>query len=284
MEKEKNKVLPMTVVGQVKSILEKENVKARFSELLGENKTKQFLASIVNVVSSSEQLKKCDANSIVGSAFIASSYDLPIDSNLGFSALVPYEKSIKDDAGKWTKRKICQFQMMYKGFIQLAIRTGVYEKMNCAEVYEDEIVDYNPITAECTFVKNFKSCTQRKNREHDKVCGYYAWFKLKSGFVKELYMTKEEVHEHAYKYSQAYRYDLDKNKCSSRWSTDFDQMGKKTVIKMLLNKWGILSIDMQKAIVDDQKIIDEDGQVDYYDNIDIDNEVKDPFEQNSIVE
>ena len=268
----------MSVVGQVKNMLAQDNVKQRFQEVLGK-KAPQFMASIVNVVNATPALKQCEPNSIMGAAFVAASFDLPIDSNLGFAALVPYDKSFKDSDGQWQKIKMAQFQMMYKGFIQLAIRTGEYEKMNCSEVYEDELVSYNPITGECEFVSDFKACKQRANGEVDKICGYYAWFRLKSGFTKELYMSKEEVNNHAKKYSQSYRYDIDKKKTSSNWTTDFDAMAKKTVIKLLLSKWGILSVEMQKAIQDDQKVYDEDGNGAYDDNQPDVIEAQDPFGQ-----
>ena len=130
---------PVGPVAQVKLLLNEDSVKKRFQDVLGK-KAPQFMASIVNVVSASPQLKVCDANSIMAAAFVAASFDLPIDSNLGFAALVPYKKSFKDkETGQWVKKDLAQFQMMYKGFIQLAIRTGQYEKMNCSEVYEDEI-------------------------------------------------------------------------------------------------------------------------------------------------
>lgn len=270
---------PAGPVAQVKSLLNDENVKKRFQDVLGK-KAPQFMASIVNVVSASTQLKMCDANSIMAAAFVAASFDLPIDSNLGFAALVPYKKSLKDkDTGQWIKKDLAQFQMMYKGFIQLAIRTGQYEKMNCSEVYEDEILSYNPITGECEFVKDFAQTHQRENGESDKIVGYYGWFRLGTGFTKELYMSKNEVLNHAKKYSQSFRYDLNDNKQSSKWSTDFDAMAKKTVIKMLLSKWGILSVEMQRAITDDQKTFDEDGNGDYADNHPDVIEAEDPFVQ-----
>lgn len=251
---------------QVKLLLNEDSVKKRFSEVLGK-KAPQFMSSIVNVMAASDQLKQCDANSVMAAAFVAASFDLPIDSNLGFAALVPYKKRFKDSAtGQWSEKSLAQFQMMYKGFVQLAIRTGQYEKMNCSEVYEDELTSYNPITGECEFVSDFSKTQQRENGESDKIVGYYGWFRLNSGFTKELYMTKNEVVNHAKKYSQAYRYDLNANKSSSKWTTDFDAMAKKTVIKMLLSKWGILSVEMQRAITDDQKAFDENGSGDYSDN------------------
>lgn len=257
---------PVPVVNQVKAMLSQDNIKEKFTEVLG-HKAPQFMASITNAVSGSSQLKKCPANSIIGAAFVAATYDLPIDSNLGFAAIVPYNESVYDQQiREWVKVPKAQFQMMYKGFIQLAIRSGYYEKMNYAVVYEDELVSYNPITGEVEFTRDFNSCTQRMNGEYEKVVGYYAWFRLKTGFSQELFMTKSAVDNHAKKYSQAYRYDLNNNKKSSKWTTDFEAMALKTVIKLLLSKWGILSVDMQRAIQDDQKVYDEDGEGSYGDN------------------
>lgn len=265
------------VVVQVKNILAEESVKNRFQDVLGK-KAPQFMATIVNVVSASPQLKQCQANSIMAAAFVAATYDLPIDSNLGFAAIVPYNNSKYNPQTKqWEKQMEAQFQMMYKGFIQLAIRSGNYEKMNYAVVYEDELVSYNPITGEVEFVKDFSKCTQRMNGEEDKVAGYYAWFRLLTGFSKELYMSKAEVENHARTYSSSYRYDLEKGKKSSNWTTNFKAMALKTVIKLLLSKWGILSVEMQRAIQDDQKTFDENGEEMYGDNQPDIIEAEDPF-------
>ncbi len=269
---------PVGPVQQVKLILNEENVKKRFQDMLGK-KAPQFMASIVNVVSASSQLKSCDPNSIMAAAFVAASFDLPIDGNLGFAALVPYSRSYMDSEGNWRKKKTAQFQIMYKGFIQLAIRSGQYSKMNCSEVYEDEFLSYNPITGECEFVKDFSQCRQRENGETDKIVGYYGWFRLVTGFTKELYMSRNMVLNHAKRYSQSFRYDLNDNKQDSKWSTDFDVMAKKTVIKLLLSKWGMLSIEMQMAIMEDQKAFDEDGNGEYLDNLPDVTGAEDPFGQ-----
>lgn len=237
------------------------------------------MASITNTVAASKQLKQCPATSIIGAAFVAATYDLPIDSNLGFAAIVPYNENVYDPRTKqWKKVPKAQFQMMYKGFIQLAIRSGYYEKMNYAVVYEDELESYNPITGEVKFVEDRSKCAQRDDGDESHVAGYYAWFRLKTGFSQELYMSKKAVDNHARKYSQAYRYDLDKGKKSSKWTTDFEAMALKTVIKLLLSKWGILSVDMQRAIQDDQKVYDEDGEGTYGDNKPDVVEAQDPFE------
>ena len=236
----------------VKGRLAATAVKDRFNAILGK-KANSFCASLVNVVSGSPKLLDCDPNSIMAAAFVAATYDLPIDSNLGFSAIVPYK-------GR------AQFQMMYKGFVQLAIRSHEYEKMNCSDVYEDELESYNPITGECRFVTDFSQCTQRKQGETGKIAGYYAWFRLLHGYTAELYMSRAEVENHARKYSQSYRYDVRAGKQSSIWSTNFDAMAKKTVLKLLLSKWGILSIDVQRAIADDQKVYESSGEGVYADN------------------
>lgn len=241
---------------ELKWILATDNVKNRFNEVLGK-KTPQFMTSIINVVSQSNKLKQCNANSIMSSALVAASYDLPIDSNLGFSALVPYKVKGVYQA---------QFQIMYKGFIQLAIRSGYYRRMNYSVVYEDELVSYNPIYGEIEFAKDFSNLTDRKIGDRTKIAGYFAWFELNTGYRQELYMTVKDVENHATKYSQAYRYDKNYGKEESKWSTDFDAMALKTVIKLLLSKWGILSVEMQRALEDDQKVFDENGNTEYTDN------------------
>ena len=267
----------LSVAAQVKSMISQDAVKKKFTEVLGQ-KAPQFLASITNVVAGSAQLKKCPATTIMSAAFVAATYDLPIDSNLGFAAIVPYNNNkYNQQTRQWEKHPEAQFQMMYKGFIQLAIRSGYYEKMNCSVVYKDELVSYNPITGEVEFVTDFSKCTQRAEGKSENIAGYYAWFKLLTGFRKELFMTTAEVENHARKYSTAYRYDLENNKKGSKWTTDFEAMALKTVIKMLLSKWGILSVDMQRAIQDDQKVYDEDGEGSYGDNQPDIVEAQDPF-------
>lgn len=257
-------------IDQVQQYFTQINVKSKFDDVLGK-KSSQFMTSVVNAIRGNSQLQKCDSQSIISSALVAATYDLPIDSNLGFSALVPYY----DNKNKVHKS---QFQMMYKGFVQLAIRSGAYEGINVSEVYEDELVDYNPITGEVNFTKVFTSCKQRKENQKDKIIGYYAWFKLLTGFKKEIFMTVDEVRNHATTYSASYKKDLKEGWTASKWSTDFESMAKKTVLKLLLSRWGILSIDMQRAIQDDQKVYDADGNESYSDNPDTEKqETTDPF-------
>lgn len=251
---------------EVKRLLVTDEVTNRFNQILGK-RAPQFTASITNCIASNETLKKTDARSIMAASFVAAALDLPIDPNLGFAAIVPYRKRVKNDkTGYWEDTYLAQLQIQYKGFIQLAIRSGQYRKMNYAVVYKDELKFYNPITGEVTLVDDLTRCVQRAEGKIENIAGYYAWFQLHNGFTQEIYMSRQDVINHAKRYSQSYRYDLENGRQSSPWSTDFDAMAKKTVLKQLLSKWGILSIDMQKAIQDDQMVYQSDGNGGYADN------------------
>lgn len=234
----------------VKKLLTTNEVKSRFNDILGA-KAPQFMASLVNAVSGSKALKQCEPSSIMAAAFVAASLDLPIDPNLGRAYIIPYGDK-------------AQFIVGYKGIFELAIRTGLYKDINTVEIYEDEILEYNPILGRLEFTKDFSKCTQRENGETDKIVGYYAYYELLTGFSKGLYMTKAQVKNHAKTYSQAYR----SNKKDSPWFSNFDEMAKKTVLKRLLTKFSVLSIDykMQTAIKEDQKVFDEFGEGEYIDN------------------
>ena len=231
----------------IKHYLSTDEVRNRFNDILGK-KSPQFMASIVNAVAGNEKLKNCDQQSVLGAAFVAASLDLPIDPNLGRAYIIPY-------SGR------AQFQIGYRGLVELAIRTGQYRDMNTVEIYEDEIKEYNPILGKLKFVEDFSQCTQRTNGQDDKIVGYYAFYELLTGFSKGLYMTKEQVINHAKKYSQTFNFK------GGVWQTHFNEMAKKTVLKRLLSKWATLSVEMQKAVVEDQKVYDSDGVGEYADNM-----------------
>lgn len=239
---------PVSEGTTIKSLLAKDNVKRRFEEILGQ-KAAGFMSSVINVVNGNTNLKECDPNSVLASAAVAASLDLPIDPNLGFAYIVPYKQKGVPKA---------QFQIGYKGFIQLAMRTGQYKTMNATEVYEGEIKSHNRITGELEF--------DFEGRKSDKVIGYVAYFRLINGFEKYWYMTREEVDQHAKRYSQTYKRGFGK------WTEDFDAMALKTVLKLLLSKYGILSIEMQTSLKADQAVIntnDNDASSDFsYDYID----------------
>lgn len=219
---------------RLETMLGRIDIKKRFEEILGK-KAPGFVSSILSVANSSQHLKGADPRTILGSAVIAATLDLPINPNLGFAYIVPY-------------KGIAQFQMGYKGFIQLAIRSGQYKTIHAAEVYEDEIRWWNALTGDFA-MKPSEEWKQRETGQTDKIVGYVAFFRLINGFEKYLYMTKAQVERHAKKYSQSYS---GANSKSSRWAQDFDVMALKTLLKLLLSKYGILSIEMQKAIQADQ--------------------------------
>lgn len=227
---------------KVAHLLKNENVQERLKAMLDKN-SESFATSVINTVNGSTQLQNCDPMTIVKSAMVAAALNLPVDPNLGFAAIVPYKDK--------NKGMQAQFQIMYKGLVQLAIRSGQYETINVSEVYADEIDNFNPFTGEVAF-KPHTEWKMRHEVNGGEVVGYYAYFKLMTGFKKSLYMTKAEVEKHALTYSQSYKSDKSKGWTSSKWSQDFDAMGRKTVLKLLLSKFGILSIEMQKAVSFDQ--------------------------------
>lgn len=235
-------------VGQatLKSMINDERTKNKFKEMLG-NKAAGFLTSLMNTTNGNAQLQQADPNSILKAGAIAATLDLPIDPNLGFAYIVPYNNKGKNEA---------QFQMGYKGFVQLAIRTGQYKRINVTELYEGQFESYDPITDELKY--------NLDNRLSDEITHYVAYFQTINGFEKYNVMSKEEIENHAKKFSKTYTYK------GSSWQTNFNTMAKKTVLKLLLSKFGILSIEMQTAQKADQAVIREfdknNIEVEYVDN------------------
>jgi recombination protein RecT len=184
--------------------------------------------------------------SIYNAAAMAATLDLPLNNNLGFAYIVPYHNNN-------TNQTLAQFQLGYKGFIQLAQRSGQIKTISVSEIYEGQLIEENPLKG---FVFDFTKKTS------DVVIGYAAFFQQLNGFEKTLYMTKGEAEKHGKRYSQTFK------KGFGLWSTDFDAMAKKTVLKLLLAGYAPLSIEMQKAIITDQSIINDAETMDttYIDN------------------
>lgn len=224
----------------LRGMLASPAIRARFENILG-NKARAFASSIISVTQGNDALQKCDPGSIIASAAMAASLDLPIIGSLGQSCIVPY-------SGK------AQFQIMARGFVQLAIRSGQYKTMNAVEVHEGEIISRNRLTGEIDFNPDGK--------KSDKIVGFLFYFKLKSGYEKYTYMTVEEAQAHGKRYSKSYGSD------HSKWKTDFNAMALKTVVKQGLSKWGPLSTEMQTAIQFDQAAVSEDGKPEYIDATD----------------
>ena len=250
-------------VGQnaLKIMINDERTQKKFRELLGK-KAPGFLTSLLNTINGNKQLQQADASSIMKAGAIAATLDLPIEPNFGYAYIVPYNNKEKNEA---------QFQMGYKGFVQLAMRTGQYKKITVSELYDGQFKSYDPITDTLEYDLNDKIS--------DEITHYIAYFKLLNGFEKYFIMSKEEVEEHARKYSKTF------NKSFSNWKTNFDGMAKKTVLKLLLSKFGIMSIEMQTAQKADQAVIKDikdnnNIEVEYVDN---DNNFSDTTEESTSV-
>ena len=233
-------------------VLRSNIVKKRFEDILGNN-SGSFISSIMTVVNNNSRLRECSPGTILSAASTAAALKLPITPSLGFSYIVPY----KVKGGGYQ----AQFQIGWKGLVQLAQRSNQYHRLHAGKVYEGQIEDIDFITGEPV----------RGKKISDNVVGYIAYMELINGFTKTLYMTVDELREHAKKYSQSYAYDVKYSRATSIWSTNFDAMAKKTVLKQLISKYGIMNVDanstdMARALAADQSVIRSDGTYHYVDN------------------
>lgn len=228
----------------LKSLLSSPAVQKRFENVL-EDKSSGFTTSLLNLVNGDPNLAEAQPMSIITSAMVAATLDLPIDKNLGYAYIVPFRD--------WKKgnEKVAQFQLGYKGYIQLAQRSGQYMALNVTEVYEGELKSWNRLTETFEF--------DPEGKESDEVIGYVAYFRLVNGFEKTVYWTKQQVESHRIKHNKA----KNKEQLTGVWKSDYDAMAQKTVLKMMLSKWGILSIEMQKAVTTDETVqeLDEKGEL-----------------------
>lgn len=211
---------------RIESLINSDAVKKRFQELLGKHAA-GFISSVISATKANKALSECEPMSVISAAAIAASLDLPINPSLGFAHIVPY-------------KGIAQFQIGWKGFVQLAMRSGQYKSMNATTVLEGQLVKWNRFTGEMEFQDEAKS---------DTVIGYLLYFKLNGGFEKYFYMTAEQCEAHGKRYSKSYA------KGTGQWKENFDSMALKTVVKQGLSKYGTLSIDMRTAIVMDQAVV-----------------------------
>lgn len=240
------------------------NVQKMITERLGK-RAGQFTTSLLSLVNANAKIAECTPITIVQAALTAASMDLPINQNLGFAYIVPY-KNNKNVGGQWQTTMEAQFQMGWKGFVQLAQRSSKFELINTTEVREGELLGRDRMTGELKFQWN----DDDEERKTMPVIGYLAYFKLLNGFSKSLYMTKAEVEAHAGRYSQAFK-GSSKAKAEGRksfdtpWESDFDLMAQKTALKLLLSKFAPLSTEMQEAVAADQSVDDGTGRQ-YIDN------------------
>lgn len=237
IELKKNNITAQKEAKTVRGMLETPAFKKKFEEMLGK-KAAGFISSIIAVTNSSNYLMKADPATVIGAAAQAAMLDLPINQSLGFAYIVPYKGA-------------AQFQLGYKGYIQLAQRSGQYVDIGAKTVYEGELEYENRLLDKFRFGE----------RTSDKVIGYLAYFRLTNGFEKMLFMTLDEMQVHAKKYSQNYKGGTDK------WGlADFNVMAEKTVLKRLLSKYGPLSIEsiqMSQALANDGGVISMNNDGDF---------------------
>lgn len=233
----------------LKTLLARDDVKNRFAEMLGK-RANAFLTSVMTAVQQNQNLAKADPMSIMFASATAASLDLPVTPSLGYAYLVPYNTKQNDG----TFIQMCQFQIGYKGLIQLCQRTGMFKRINAVPVYEGQLTNENPL---------FGNTYDWAGKQSETVIGYVAMFELTNGYTHELYMTRQQVQEHAGRYSKTH-----KNKFGV-WQTNELEMSNKTVLKLLLSRYAPMSVDyIQKAITNDQAIVkDWEGDiVEYPDN------------------
>ncbi len=253
--------------------LMKDMVRRKINETVGGENGQRFITSILSAVSINSQLQQCEFGSIVSAAFLGEALKLSPSPQLGHYFMVPFnvKSGQKDQYGKDIYIKKAQFQLGYKGYIQLAIRSGYYKKMNVISIKEGELIKYDPLAEEI----EVKLIEDDEVREETPTIGYYAMFEYQNGFRKTIYWSKKKMISHADKYSQAFNKDsyqklqegkipqADLWKYSSFWYKDFDGMAWKTMLRQLISKWGIMSVEMQEAYTKDMATINENGTYDY---------------------
>ncbi len=232
-------------------------VEDRIRDYVGKDGANDFITSLMTAVSSNAVLQDCEPNSIITAALTAAAMNLAITPSLGFAHIVPYKEATKDKSG----RKVgfitkAQFQIGWKGFVQLALRTQRYKYLNAGDVRRGEYGGLDRRTGE----SDFNWVDNEDDRNKLPVIGYFAYLELKDGFAKTLYMTVEELKAHAKKYSKSYQ------KGYGKWVDDFPVMAKKTTVKLLIGKYGPMSTEIIKALEADQAVIGADDSYDYVDN------------------
>ena len=233
--------------------LTNDAVKNQINNVIGGKNGSRFVSSIISAVQVNPALQECTNPSILSAALLGESLKLSPSPQLGQYYMVPFnnKKGYKE----------AQFQLGYKGYIQLAIRSGQYKKLNVLAIKEGELVRFDPLNEEI----EVNLIDDEEVREETETIGYYAMFEYTNGFKKAMYWSKKKMEAHALKYSKGYQ----AKKGYTFWEKDFDAMAYKTMLRQLISKWGIMSIDMLSAMDADMAVIHEDGTKDY---VDIDNE------------
>lgn len=250
------------------SFITSNAVTQKINSIVGSEKDgAKFIANIVASVQANPTLKECSNQSVLSCALVAHSLNLSANPTLGQIYMIPYNN-------KQTGMKEAQIQLSYKSYIQLAIRSGYYKKINALAIKKGELIKYDPLNEEI----EVKLIEDEEEREKAPIAGFYAMFEYQNNFKKCIYWSNEKMICHADKYSQSFNRKImedimngkiaekDMWKYSSPWYSKYEDMGIKTVLKQLLSKYGILSIEMQEAIEKDQAVIKDDGTPVYVDN------------------
>lgn len=226
--------------------LTQDAVKDQINKVVGGKDGQRFISAIISATTVNPALKECSNQSILSAALLGESLKLSPSPQLGQYYIVPY----KNEAS---------FQLGYKGYIQLALRSGQYRKLNVLAIKAGELVKYDALNEEIE-VNLIDDETERENAE---TVGYYAMFEYMNGFRKTMYWSKAKMEAHALKYSPGYASDVKKGTKYTFWSKDFDGMAYKTMLRQLISKWGVMSIEMQTALDADYAVINEDGTKSY---------------------
>lgn len=239
----------------ITAYLTADAVKNQINQVVGGKDGQRFISAIVSAVNTNPMLQECTNQSILSGALLGESLKLSPSPQLGHYYLVPFNDK--------EKGKVATFQLGYKGYIQLAIRSGQYKKLNVMAIKEGELEYFDPLNEDIKINLMIDSWDEREEAE---TIGYYAFFELTNGFRKAIYWSKKQMEAHAIKYSPGYKKDKEKGWKYTFWSKDFDGMAYKTMLRQLISKWGIMSVEMQNAIDSDMAVINEDGTKDYVEN------------------
>lgn len=280
--------VPQKPIDLMKSVINAPSVQDQFRNALGEHKD-AFVASLIDLFTGDKALQKCKPAAIISEALRAATLRLPLNKALGFAYIIVFNNNEKQPDGSWLKVPTPTFVPGYKGYIQLAMRTGQYRTINADYVYEGEVRKVSKLTGEIAF--------DGEKKENAKICGYFCYFELLNGFNKTLYVSIEDMADYALRYSPSFRgkdkptkaqliKDAQSGKVSTEvgWKGNFNDMALKTVIRRLLSKYGYLSVEMQNALSKDSEdaeisrntiiaenanteVIDTDGEV-VYENVD----------------
>ena len=234
-------------------MIQTDGYKKLINNTLGDPKRAAgFVTAITSAVATNPQLQECDPGTILSAGLLGETLQLSPSPQLGQYYLVPF-----NDRNRGCK--VAQFQLGYKGYIQLAIRSGQYKKLNAMAIKEGELIRYDPLNEDI----EVQLIDNETDREKAETIGYYAMFEYLNGFRKVIYWSKEKMQNHALEYSQGYR----AHKGYTFWEKDFDSMAIKTMLRQLISKWGIMSIEFQKAYEADMGVVREDNSVEYVDNV-----------------